>query len=282
LKEEYSILRLCQSFEVSTSGYYQWRLRQTQPAARELENQELAQDIRRIHLESRRTYGSPRIVASLRHLGRRHGRNRISRLMREQHICGRQKRRYRPLTTQSKHDQPIAPNRLRDLPLPKAPNRIWLADITYIRTDQGWLYLAAILDLFSRKIVGWAASQRLDTTLVLAAWKMALLHRQPPAQLIFHSDRGVQYASASYRSALQMAQALASMSRKANCYDNAVMEAFWSTLKLELVYRQQNGFATRQQAQAALFDYIEVFYNRQRLHSSLGYQSPAAFECANN
>lgn len=282
MKNEHSILRLCQSFELSTSGYYQWRLRQTQPAARDLENQELAQDIRRIHLDSRRTYGSPRIQASLRQLGRRHGRNRIGRLMREQQICGRQKRRYRPVTTESKHDQPIAPNRLAELPAPKAPNRIWLADITYIKTEQGWLYLAAILDLFSRKIVGWASGQHIDTQLILAAWNMALLHRQPPAQLIFHSDRGVQYASAQYRSALEMAQAVASMRRKANCYDNAVMEAFWSTLKLELIYRKQNGFATQHEAHAALFDYIEVFYNRERLHSSLGYQSPAAFESDNN
>jgi transposase InsO family protein len=215
-------------------------------------------------------------------LGQRHGRNRIGRLMREQHICGRQKRRYRVVTTDSKHDQPIAPNRLPELPAPSGPNQTWLADITYIQTAHGWLYLAAILDLFSRKIVGWASSERIDTALVLAAWNMALRHREPPAGLVFHSDRGVQYASLQYRSALQVAEAVASMSRKANCYDNAVMEAFWSTLKLELIYRQEDAFATREQAHAALFDYIEVFYNRQRLHSALGYQSPSQFECSNN
>jgi putative transposase len=282
LKTEHSIPLLCQAFDASRSGYYQWRARQSQPAKRQEENQQLAGQIRRIHQESRQTYGSPRIQASLRKLGRRHGRNRIGRLMREQQICGRQKRRYRVVTTDSKHDQPIAPNRLSELPDPAASNQIWLADITYIQTAQGWLYLAAVLDLYSRKIVGWASSERIDTALVLAAWNMALRHREPPSGLVFHSDRGVQYASLQYRSALELAEAVASMSRKANCYDNAVMEAFWSTLKLELIYRQGDQFATRQQAHAALFDYIEVFYNRQRLHSALGYQTPTQFECSNS
>jgi putative transposase len=282
LKNHYSILALCQAFEVSKSGYYQWQRRQTQPTQRRLEDQQLCVEISRIHQQSRQTYGAPRIQVSLRELGQRHGRNRIGRLMRQQHLCGRQNRRYRVVTTDSQHDQPIAPNRLAQLSQPKAPNQVWLADITYIQTAQGWLYLAAILDRYSRKIVGWATSQHINTTLVLTAWKMALRHRQPPAGLIFHSDRGVQYASGQYRSALEVAQAIASMSRKAHCYDNAVMEAFWSTLKLELIYRQEGGFATHQEARAALFDYIEVFYNRQRLHSALSYQSPVAFEHANN
>jgi putative transposase len=282
MKGEHSIARLCQAFEVSKSGYYQWQARQRQPGPRQAENQQLCEQIRRIHQESRQTYGSPRIQASLQALGQRHGRNRIGRLMREQQICGRQKRRYRVRTTDSNHDQPIAPNRLPELPPPSGPNQIWLGDITYIQTAQGWLYLAGILDLFSRKIVGWASSERIDTALVLAAWNMALCHREPPAGLVFHSDRGVQYASLQYRSALAVAEAVASMSRQANCYDNAVMEAFWSTLKLDLIYRQEEGFSTRAQAHAALFDYIEVFYNRQRLHSALGYQSPSQFECSNN
>jgi putative transposase len=282
LKTEHSISLLCQAFDVSKSGYYEWCARQTQPAPRRVENQELAAQIGRIHQQSRQTYGSPRIQASLRQLGQRHGRNRIGRLMREQDICGRQKRRYRMVTTESKHDQPIAPNRLPDLPTPSGPNQIWLADITYLQTGQGWLYLAGILDLFSRKIVGWASSDRIDTALVLAAWNMALRHREPPAGLVFHSDRGVQYASLQYRCALEVAEAVASMSRKANCYDNAVMEAFWSTLKLELIYRQEDAFATRERAHAALFDYIEVFYNRQRLHSALDYQSPSQYEGAKN
>jgi transposase InsO family protein len=282
MKNEHSIGLLCQAFEVSKSGYYQWRFRQREPAQRRVQDRELGQEIHRLHQESRATYGAPRIQARLRELGQRHGRNRIGRLMREQQLCGRQKGRYRVVTTDSNHDQPIAPNRLADLPAPSGPNQTWLADITYIQTAQGWLYLAAILDLYSRKIVGWAASERIDTALVLAAWNMALCHRQPPAGLVFHSDRGVQYASRPYRWALQVAQAIASMSRQANCYDNAAMEAFWSTLKMELIYRRKEAFATREEARAALFDYIEIFYNRQRLHSALGYQTPAAFECARN
>jgi putative transposase len=282
LKTAYSISALCDAFSVSPSGYYQWQACQAQPARRVLENRELAGQIRQLHQESRQTYGAPRIQARLRQLGQRHGRNRIARLMREQQLCGRQKRRYRVKTTDSNHAEPIAPNRLPELPAPSAPNQIWLADITYIQTAQGWLYLAAILDLYSRKIVGWSAGERIDTTLVLAAWNMALLHRQPPAGLVFHSDRGVQYASLQNRSALAAAQAVASMSRKANCYDNATMEAFWSTLKLELIYRQEQDFATPEKARAALFDYIEVFYNRQRLHSALGYRTPAEFELSNN
>jgi len=283
LKIDHSISLLCRAFAVSPSGYYDWRQRQTRPGPRALQNQQLIEQILRIHRESRQTYGAPRIQASLRALGQRHGRNRLGRLMREEQICGRQKRRYRVLTTDSKHDQPIAPNRLLEVPAVSGPNQIWVADITYIQTRAGgWLYLAAILDLYSRRIVGWALSQRIDSALVVAAWNMALCHRQPPAGLIFHSDRGVQYASRPYRQALGVARAIASMSRKANCYDNAVMEAFWSTLKLELVYRQEPRFDSPEAARAALFEYIEVFYNRQRLHSALGYQTPTAFEHANN
>lgn len=280
MKEEHSIPLLCQAFEVSKSGYYDWLERSRQPGPRHLQDMELKAQIRQFHRQSRQTYGAPRIQACLRTLGRRHGRNRIGRLMREEQLCGRQKRRYCVRTTDSNHEQPIAPNRLANLPAPCAPDQVWLADITYIPTAEGWLYLAGILDRYSRKIVGWAVSEHIDTALVTSAWEMALCHRQPPTGLIFHSDRGVQYASQSFRHHLQQAGSMPSMSRKANCYDNAVMEAFWSTLKLELVYRQQ--FATRPQARAALFEYIEVFYNRQRLHSALGYQTPATFEHANN
>jgi putative transposase len=282
MSKEYPIAALCQAFGVSKSGFYQWQARQAQPAPRVLQNLELSEKVRRIHQESRATYGAPRIQARLRALGQRHSRNRIARLMREHQLCGRQKRRYRLRTTDSNHNQPIAPNRLPQLPPATGPDQIWLADITYVKTGEGWLFLAAILDLYSRQIVGWASGPNIDTELVLAAWNKALLRRQPPAGLVFHSDRGVQYASLAYRSALEVAQALASMSRKGNCYDNAIMEAFWSTLKLELIYRRAGEFATRQEAHSALFDYIEVFYNRQRLHSALGYRSPAAFEQANN
>jgi len=280
---EHSITCLCRAFEVSSSGYYAWEHRQKHPNERQQQDQQLKEQICRIHAQSRNTYGSPRIQMTLRQSGQRHGRNRISRLMRKENLCGRQKGRYRVKTTDSNHDEPIAPNRLAQMPAPTGPNQVWVADITYIRTAQDWIYLAAILDLYSRRIVGWAVGQCVDTALVMAAWNMAQLHRQPPQGLVFHSDRGVQYASMPYRQALEVAQAIASMSRKGNCYDNAVMEAFWSTLKLELIYRQPaKGFQTHDQARAAIFGYIEVFYNRQRLHSSLGYQTPMAFEYAHN
>jgi len=280
MKNDFSILSLCRTLEVSTSGYYDWHQRQDCPGPRALENQTLAQEIGLIHAQSRHTYGSPRVMHELRKKGQRHGRHRIARLMKEKGLCGRQKGRHRVRTTDSNHDHPIAPNRLAEAPKATAPNQLWVADITYIETAEGWLYLAGVLDLYSRKIVGWAMSERIDTSLVLKALAMALVHRAPPANLLFHSDRGVQYASADFRHALGQASLLASMSRKGNCYDNATMESFWSTLKLELVYRCL--FSTRAQARAEIFDYIEVFYNRQRAHSSLDYNSPVDFETLNN
>jgi transposase InsO family protein len=280
MKLDYTILSLCANLDVSPSGYYDWQKRRTTPGPRTVENQTLAKQIEAIHIRSRQTYGSPRIVDELRKQGRRHGRNRIARLMKQGNLCGRQQGRYRVQTTDSNHDQPIAPNCLAQAPKATAPNQLWVADITYIQTQEGWLYLAAILDLYSRKIVGWAMSERIDTLLVLKALAMALLHRHPPAHLLFHSDRGVQYASADYRHALSKAGLIASMSRKGNCYDNATMESFWSTLKLELIYRR--NFATRAQARSEIFDYIECFYNRQRTHSALGYHSPVDFELQNN
>ena len=280
MKTGHPITALCQALEVSASGYYAWEQRKVSPPPRALENHKLLADITRLHKESRQTYGAPRLQRQLRAQGQRHGRNRIARLMRQEGIVGRQKSRYRVVTTDSNHDQPIAPNRLAQAPVATGPNQIWVADITYVQTAQSWVYVAAILDLYSRRIVGWAVSQQINTALVVMALNMALCHRQPPAGLMFHSDRGVQYASGEYRQALEQAQLIASMSRKGNCYDNATMEAFWSTLKLELIYRQQFDNAT--QVRHALFDYIEVFYNRRRLHSSLGYQTPAQFESANN
>ena len=280
MKAQYSILALCQELDVSPSGYYAWHQRQTSPGPRALENQTLATQIKQLHKQSRQTYGSPRIVMELRKTGARHGRNRVARLMKQEKLCGRQKARYRVRTTDSNHDEPIAPNRLAGAPRPSAPNQIWVADITYIQTQEGWLYVAAILDLYSRKVVGWAMGEHLDTALILKALFMALLHRQPPASLLFHYDRGVQYASADYRSALTQAGLVASMSRNGNCYDNAAMESFWSTLKLELVYRR--SFQTRSEARSQIFDFIEAFYNRQRSHSALNYLSPVDFELQNN
>jgi putative transposase len=280
MKNDYSILALCRNLDVSASGYYGWLKRRDCPGPRARENLALAQEIGQIHGQSRRTYGSPRVMQELRKKGRRHGRRRIARLMQQQGLCGRQKGRHRVRTTDSHHDHPIAPNLLAEAPKATAPNQLWVADITLIETQEGWLYLAAILDLYSRKIVGWAMSEHIDTSLVLKALAMALLHRQPPAHLLFHSDRGVQYASKDFRQALSQASLVPSMSRKGNCYDNAFMESFWSTLKLEMVYR--GVFQTRAQARTLIFDYIEVFYNRQRAHSALDYNSPVDFETLNN
>lgn len=279
MKNDHSILALCDNLEVSTSGYYDWQKRCSRPGPRAVQNLALIKEIKKIHAQSRQTYGSPRIRMELLKDGRRHGRNRIARLMQQDGLCGRQKGRHHVQTTDSNHDEPIAPNRLAEAPKPTAPNQLWVADITYILTQEGWLFVAAILDLYSRKIVGWAMSERIDTALVLKALGMALLHRNPPRELLFHSDRGVQYASADYRRALSQAGLVASMSRKGNCYDNASMESFWSTLKLELVYRRD--FVSRREAQSQIFDYIECFYNRQRSHSALNYCSPVDFELQN-
>ena len=280
MKTEHSIVLLCEVFTVSCSGYYDWQKRRGQPGPRAREDQTLCADIQKIHDTSRQTYGSPRVLEELRKKGKRHGRNRVARLMKKKGLRGRQKGRYRVRTTDSNHDQPIAPNRLAQAPEPTGLNQIWVKDVTYILTGEGWLYLAAILDLYSRKIVGWAMSQRNDTTLILQALAMARLHRNPPAQLLCHSDRGAQYASVAYRAALAGAGLIASMSRKGNCYDNAFIESFWSTLKLELVYRRV--FASRQEARHEIFEYIEVFYNRQRSHTALGCLSPVDFELQNN
>jgi transposase InsO family protein len=280
LKVDHCIGVLCETFEVSISGYYGWVNRRTDPGPRAQENARLVVQITQIHLESRKTYGSPRIRQELLKVGHAHGRNRIARLMRQEDLCGRAKRRFRVRTTDSNHDHPIAPNRLAELPAPTATDQIWLGDITYIPTGEGWLYLAGVMDRYSRRIVGWAMDQNIDTRLVLAAWEMAHRQRQPGPELVFHSDRGSQYASGEFRQVLATSQTQPSMSRTGNCYDNAAMEAFWSTLKMELVYRQD--FATRQQAREAIFEYIEVFYNRQRLHSALGYASPTTFENQTN
>ena len=279
MKNDYTIQVLCQHLEVSCSGYYRWRERATNPSPSALVDVSLAAEIEAIHGASRQSYGSPRIADALQKRGKRHGRNRIARLMREQGLCGRQKGRYRVQTTDSDHDHPIAPNLLAEAPAPTAVNQIWVADITYIQTGEGWLYLAGVLDLFSRRIVGWAMSEWIDTPLTLGALNMALTHRQPPPGLLFHSDRGVQYAAHDYRAALTAANLVASMSRKGNCYDNAFMESFWSSFKIELVYRRD--FQTHAEARAAIFDYIEVFYNRQRAHTSISFLPPADFERLN-
>ncbi|MFP2962870.1 IS3 family transposase, partial [Myxococcus sp. 1LA] len=230
---------------------------------------------RRELTKSRGTYGSPRVHAELRAKGRRVSRKRVARLMGQQGLAARRTRRF-VHTTDSRHTQPVASNVLaRDFSA-DAPNRTWVTDITYVWTRQGWLYLAVVLDLFSRLVVGWAMGEFIDRHLVLGALDMALKRRRPPRGLLHHSDRGSQYSSEDYQRALASRGIECSMSRKGNCWDNAVAESFFSTLKMELVH--DADFATRDQARAALFEYIEVFYNRQRRHSTLGYVSPVEYE----
>ena len=269
---QHKVAWLCEALLVSRSGYYDWAKRRHQPPAREVENTKLRQRIREEFERSRQTYGSPRLAQALGCPGRR---NRIARLMRLERLFARQCSKYRVATTDSRHGGPIAPNRVRALVL-RRPNQLWTTDATCILTAQGWLYLVAVLDVFSRRVVGWAMSQLLDAPLVIAALRMALNQRHYSQNLILHSDRGAQFASAAYRQVLAQHGLTASMSRKGNCYDNAFIESFFSTLKYELIYHHR--FGSFAQARTAIFDYIETFYNRIRLHSSLAYQSPISFE----
>jgi transposase InsO family protein len=257
---------------VSRSGYYDWKERRQRPGPRQLESTSLRAQIREEFARSRQTYGSPRLAQALGCPGRR---NRIARLMRAERLFARQRSKYRVATTDSRHGGPIAPNRIRHLPIQRL-NQVWVTDATGVLTGQGWLYLVAILDLHSRRVVGWAMSPLLDAPLAIAALRMALGQRRPASNLILHSDRGSQFASAAYRSLLAEHGLVASMSRTGNCYDNAFIESFWSSLKYELVYHHR--FATRIEARSAIFNYIETFYNRTRLHSSLAYRSPIVFE----
>jgi transposase InsO family protein len=272
-QEEFPIRRLCEVLDVSPSGYYAWQGRPLSAHART--NQKLVTEIRVIHARSRGTYGSPRVHADLVARGFPVGRNRVARLMRAEQLRGRRKTK-RPHTTNSQHDYPIAPNRLnRDFQASR-PNEKWLADITYIPTAEGWLYLAAVLDLFSRKIVGWAFANTLESDLVERAFCQATQARTGLRGLLHHSDRGVQYAAHSYHQLLTTQQIEVSMSRRGNCYDNAPMESFFSTLKGEQVHFQ--NYQTRQEARSDIFSYMLGFYNRERRHSSLEYLSPEEFE----
>ena len=269
---QYKVAWLCEALLVSRSGYYDWKERRHLPGSRQLENIRLRERIREEFARSRQTYGSPRLAHALGCPGRR---NRIARLMRLERIFARQRSKYRAAITDSRHGGPIAPNRLHNLVVRRS-NQVWVSDATAVLTGQGWLYLVAVLDVFTRRVVGWAMSQILDATLVIAALRMALGQRRPAQTLILHSDRGAQFASAAYRQVLAQHGLVPSMSRKANCYDNAFIESFFSSFKYELVYHHR--FVTRAQARTAIFDYIETFYNRTRLHSSLDYQSPINFE----
>lgn len=271
---EFPLTQVCAVLGVSRSGYYAWLKRK--PSQRQRANERLLPLIIEIHATTRKTYGSPRVTQALKKQNHRCGRHRIARLMRRSGLCAVQKRAFRPRTTHSDPRLPVAPNRLKESPAPRQPNQVWVADITYIATAQGWLYLAAIMDLCTRKIVGWATANHLKSSLIEDALHRALSRCRPSAGLLHHSDRGCQYASTAYRQRLQQHQILPSMSAAGNCYDNASMESFFSTLKSELIHRQH--WLTHAEVNLALFDYIETFYNRQRLHSALNYQSPAEFE----
>lgn len=275
MSNEYSIRELCAAFGVTRSGYHAWDHRL--PGIRQRANAALLPLIAQAHRDSRQTYGSPRITRWLQNQGHRCGRVRVARLMKENGLAHRLRRRFRPVSlTEANHDLPIAPNLLAHrMPTPK-PDEVWVADITYVPTLEGWLYVAGVLDRCTRRCIGWAMGDSLETSLPLAALDMALTQRKPPSGLLHHSDRGVQYASAAYRQRLAAAGVVPSMSRKGNCYDNAMMESFWSTMKRELIHRC--CFATRAGARAALFEWIEIFYNRTRLHSALDYKSPVDFE----
>ena len=270
---QYKVAWLCEALLVSRSGYYDWKERRERPGPRQMETARLRERIGAEFVRSRKTYGSPRLAHALGCPGRR---NRIARLMRADHLFARQRSKYRVATTDSRHGGPIAPNRLRGLAPVRQPNQVWVTDATGILTGQGWLYLVAVLDLCTRRVVGWAMHPILDARLVIAALRMALSQRRPGRTLIVHSDRGRQFASAAYRQVLAQHGLLPSMSRTGNCYDNAFIESFWSSLKYEVVYHQR--FATHAAARTVIFEYIETFYNRTRLHSSLAYQSPIAFE----
>jgi putative transposase len=258
---------------VSSSGYYSWLKRG--PSERAQQNRVLVEKARQIHKQSGRRYGSPRVYRQLKADGIEVGRNRVARLMRENSIFVRAKRRFRR-TTDSNHHYPIADNIVNRNFDVDAPDRLWAGDITYVWTSQGWLYLAVILDLFSRRVVGWALAKHMRTELVLSALQMALGRRIAHRGMTYHSDRGSQYASNDYRQVLKAYGIECSMSRKADCWDNAVIESFFATIKKELLYRQQ--WHRYEEVRLAITEYIEVFYNRQRLHSYLDYMSPADFE----
>lgn len=278
LSSQYPVRELCLVLQVTRSGYYTWC--RGQETAREVANRLLTEEIRRVHQHKKGRYGSPRITEQLRREGHRCNHKRVERLMRKNGFRGCSSRKRRVCTTDSNHDQPVAPNLLLNRVAPSRPNEVWVADITYVPTAQGWLFLAAVMDLYSRQILGWSVWENLQAGGPLQALKRAMVRRRYPKGTIHHSDRGVQYACQVYRQELKAAGLVASMSRKGNCYDNAAMEAFWSTLKREAM--AQSATWSKDRVRRELFEYIEGDYNRSRLHSSLGYQSPVDFENQNS
>ena len=273
---EFPVRLMCRVLVVSPSGFY--AAQQRAPSARATRDQALRLKVRAAHRKSRRRYGAPRVHVELTTQGERVGKKRVARLMREDGLVGRRPRRF-VRTTDSRHADPIAPNRLErqfGIEQVAGPNRVWVSDLTYVPTREGWLFLAVVLDLASRRVVGWVVRETLQAELAVAALRMALADRRPAIGLVHHSDRGSQYTGGEYQAVLAAHGLVASMSRKGDCWDNAVAESFFATLETELIL--EADWATRADARAAIFEFIEVWYNRERRHSSLGYRTPVEFE----
>lgn len=272
-KNKYPVKVMCRVLRASRSAYYEWC--KGRVSARLEAREKLTEEIKVLHAESRGTYGSPRILSDLRSDGRRINHKRVESIMKAHGIRAKRHKKFKQ-TTDSKHRMPVAPNLLNREFSARKPNLVWVTDITYCATEEGWMYLATYVDLFSRKVVGWSMSARMTADLVVDAFRMAV-SRQGKAPLMVHSDRGSQYASEKFRDEMQKHRCMRSMSKKGDCWDNSVAESFFATLKTELIHHQK--FKTRAQARIEVFDYIETFYNRRRRHSHLGYQSPEEFEC---
>ncbi len=272
-RSEFSVKKMCQILKVSRSGYY--KKENKEPSSRDKENDMLLNKIKDIYDENKGRYGSPRITKQLRKEGKTCGKNRIARIMRRNNIRAKTKRKFK-ITTNSKHNYPAAANLLRQDFTSTTINQKWVSDITYIYTKGGWLYLAGIMDLCSKKIVGWSFSDRLTRDLSIKALEQALKGRNVEGELILHSDRGIQYSCHDYVGLVRGNRLVQSMSGKGNCFDNAAMESFFKTLKTELIHWER--YATRDEAKKSIFEYIEVYYNRKRMHSSIGYMSPVEFE----
>jgi len=272
-RNRHNLIRLCRLMRVSRSGYYRWL---NDPLGkRGRQDQKLRPKILRVFTESKRIYGSPRVTAKLQQVGIGVGENRVARLMREMGLRSIIQRKFKA-TTNSNHNRPVSKNILKRRFNPLKPNQVWAGDITYVPTKEGWLYLAVVMDLYSRKIIGWAMSAWIKTGLVQQAFEPALKQRSPQSGLIFHSDRGVQYASDRFQKLLKKNGIMGSMSRKGNCWDNAVVESFFNSLKQEWLHHRE--FNSRVDARNSIFEYIEGFYNRHRLHSTLGFKSPEEYE----
>ncbi len=274
----HSVAELCELLGVARSGYYAWS--QGEESSNAQLNRTLCERIQLLFEKNQKRYGSPRITFGLRREGYACNHKRVERLMRQQGLRASAHRRYRPKTTDSRHPHPIAPNLLQGRAAPARPDEVWVTDITYLPTTEGWLYLAGVMDLYSRKIIGWSMQETLETCLPLRALRMALTQRGHPLGVMHHSDRGCQYASQEYRAELAAHKLAPSMSRKGNCYDNAAMESFWSTLKRELPHKTER--LGKVAVRALVFEYIEAYYNRVRFHSSLGNNSPVDFEKQSN